>query len=132
MIDWFPFDNQIYLSGGFLYNTNKIEGNGTPLKTYTIGAKIYTPEKLGRLFATVEPKIKVSPYLGFGWGNSVKAGKGLGFRFDAGMIYQGAPDVTLQANGLIEPTAEQEPDVENDLRNLKYYPVLSFGLTYKF
>ncbi|MGD8777483.1 MAG: hypothetical protein PVH88_00800 [Ignavibacteria bacterium] len=130
--DWFPFESGFHLSGGFLYSNNNIEGLGKPTRTYTVGGTIYTPEKLGNLNAKVEPSLKFSPYLGLGWGNAVEQDKKLGFLVNLGIIYQGSPDVTLTAKGLLEPTAEQEPDVENDIRNLKYYPVLTIGLTYQF
>lgn len=131
LVDWFPFKGEFHFSGGLLYNGNYTKGIGISTRTYTIGGKEYTPEKLGTLSVKVEPKLKFSPYLGLGWGNAVRADKKFGFAVDIGMIYQGSPDVTLTADGLMEPTAEQEPDVENDIKNLRFYPVISFGLTYK-
>ena len=132
LADWYPFKADFHISGGLLYNSNKIEGVGTPARSFIVGGTIYTPEKLGTLDAKVEPNLKLSPYLGLGWGNAVNADKKLGFVVDIGMIYQGSPDVTLTANGLMEPTSEQEPNVEDDIKNLRFYPVISLGLTYQF
>lgn len=132
LADWYPFTAKFHISGGILYNASKIEGTGNPTRSYTVGGTIYTPEKMGYLDATVEPDLSFTPYLGLGWGNPVQSNKKISFMADIGLIYQGSPDVTLTAHGLMEPTAEQEPDVEDDIKNLKFYPVISLGLSYKF
>jgi len=33
---------------------------------------------------------------------------------------------------MIYPTTSQEADVEEDLQNLKWYPYINFGISYKF
>lgn len=133
LADYFPWERGFRISAGFLINLNKASAEMTPTKTYTVGGDLYTPDKLGIMNADVDFN-KVAPYIGIGFGNPTAGDKGLGFTFDIGTIYQGSPNVDLSATGLIAPSAspEQEATIEDNLSWFKWYPVVSFGLTYKF
>ncbi len=133
LADWFPFKNFFRITGGVLINLNEAELEMIPTETYQIGGDLYTPEKLGKLNAKVDFN-KVAPYIGIGFGNPMSGGSGLAFTFDIGTVYQGAPNVDLTATGLIEPSGapDQEKTLENNLDWFQWYPVISFGLTYKF
>jgi len=104
-----------------------------PTKSYTVGGDIYTPDLLGTMSADISFN-KVAPYIGIGFGDPTAGSKGLGFTFDIGTVFQGAPKAKLSATGLIEPSAspEQQEKLESNLSWFKFYPVVSFGLTYKF
>ena len=134
IVDYHPFENTFRFSAGLLYNATELKGDGKAVNTYEIDTHVYTPERIGTLNVKVEPSLKVSPYLGIGFGNPVTHNKRLGFLFDIGMVYMGSPDVTLEADkdALIYPTIEQEADVEEDLKNAKFYPVVSLGFSYRF
>lgn len=131
LADWFPFENSFRLTGGIVVNLNKVSVTLTPVKTYTDGNVQYTPDKLGQLMADIDFN-KVAPYLGIGFGNPTSGASGLGFTFDLGTFYQGGPKVTMSATKLLEPSASQGPILQDNLKWFKFYPVLSFGLTYKF
>ena len=133
LADWFPFGNSLRLTGGLLVNLNKANIDLTPTKSYTVGGDVYAPEDLGVLSAKVDFNA-VSPYIGFGIGNPTSGDSGLKFTFDVGTIYQGSPGVDLSATGLIEPSAapDQEAQLEDNISWFKWYPVVSFGLMYKF
>lgn len=133
LTDWFPFSNAIRLTGGILVNLNKVDINLTPTNSYTVGGDVYAPEDLGVLNAKVDFNT-VSPYIGLGIGNPTSGDSGLKFTFDIGTIYQGSPKVDLSATGLIEPSAapDQEAQLEDNISWFKWYPVVSFGLMYKF
>ena len=47
------------------------------------------------------------------------------------MIYQNSPHVNFDATGLIAPTAQQDEQIEDDLKGWKAYGVISFGLSFK-
>ena len=56
-----------------------------------------------------------------------------------GVVFQGEPVVTLQADGEIadDPLFQQElqreqDELQEDLNDFTLYPVASFGLTYRF
>jgi len=84
---------------------------------------------LGNLSADVRFN-KITPYIGFGFGNA--DGPGSGFSFNAGAIYHGPPGVKLSADGLLEPSTEQAPIIEDNINWFRFYPVISLGYIYKF
>ena len=131
MGDWFPFKNSWRLTAGVLVNPNKASLSLVPLKTYTTGNLVYTPEKLGRLNADLTFN-KIAPYLGLGIGNPTAGGSGFGVTFDLGTFYQGAPKASMTATKLLGPSASQSGILQDNLSWFKFYPVMSVGLTYKF
>jgi hypothetical protein len=131
LVDWFPFENNLRLTGGLVVNLNKTDISLTPKKTYTQGNIVYTPAKLGQLNADLTFN-KVAPYLGIGLGNPTAGAPGLGFTFDVGTFYQDGPKVSMSATNLLEPSASQSGQLQSNLSWFKFYPVLSFGLYYKF
>ena len=85
-----------------------------------------------------------APYLGIGWGNPVAKGKGWGFVTDVGVLFQGSPKVSstvtctqAAVTAGVCPTMQQSvadgaTQLESDLKNYKYYPVISIGVSYQF
>ena len=80
----------------------------------------------------------VSPYLGFGVGTPANDHKALKFLFDLGAAL-GKPSITLNATGadsipqLAADVQAQQAKTQHDVRKyLKVFPVLSFGLGYRF
>ena len=134
LVDYQPFENWFRLSGGLLYNANKVDGTGKVVETYEIDARRYTPDDIGIFTMKAEPSTKLEPYIGIGVGNPVAANKRWGFLCDIGVLYQGSPEVTLEADedARIYPTTEQEGDVEEDIKGLKWYPVIGLGASYQF
>lgn len=130
LADYFPFENFFRITGGLIINLNKLDLKMSPNKTYTVGSTLYTPALLGNMKAKVDMN-KVSPYIGIGFDNPT-AGSGLGFTMEIGGIYQGAPKVSLEAEGLLKPSESQAPIIEDNLSWFKFYPVINLGLTYKF
>jgi hypothetical protein len=131
LADWFPFENNLRLTGGVVFNLNKANVELTPVKTYTQGNIQYTPDKLGKLNADITFN-KVAPYLGIGLGNPTSGTRGFGFTFDAGAFFQGGPKATMSATKLLEPSSSQSGQLEDNLKWFKFYPVISFGVFYKF
>ena len=129
LADWFPFKGVFHFTYGLIYNINEAEATLTPSESHNVGGRIYTPEKIGNLTAKVGFN-KIAPYLGIGYreGNT----SGLGFTFDAGLFYHGYPHVDLTASGLLEPSTEQAPIIEDNIKWFSFFPVISFGLTYTF
>ena len=129
IIDWFPRESIFHLSAGFMYNLNGADAVLKSKNSHEVGGRTYTPAKLGNLFARVEFN-KVVPYLGMGFGNGNDSHSG--FTFDIGAFYQGPPRVKLRADGLLIPSTEQAPIVEDNISWFKLYPVVSFGYIYNF
>ena len=130
LFDWHPSAGGFRLSFGMIINKNKAELLVQPSKTFTVGGTTYTPAEIGSLTGTVEFN-RLAPYFGIGWGNSVGHNKRAGVVFDIGTIYHNSPQVRMKATGFIAPTAEQAPDVQDDIKDFRFYPVITLGLTYK-
>ena len=128
--DWFLFESNFRITCGLLINLNNGNLTLNPIKTYTVGSVTYTPEDLGNLKAKLDFNT-MAPYLGLGFGNTMDD-NGLEFTIDLGTIYQGKPKVDLMATGLLSPSEEQEPIVQDNLKWFQFYPVLSIGIIYKF
>jgi hypothetical protein len=86
-----------------------------------------------------------APYVGFGWANTENKRHGWLYSFDAGVIYLGRARVDYSVNGPLADAARQsygadfgawieqeERETEDRLSKYRYFPVLSFGLSYRF
>jgi hypothetical protein len=138
IVDWHPYEGEFRVSGGVLYNGNTVEVLGNPTSRLTIGDIKYTPSQIGELTYDADFR-KIAPYLGIGVGNAVENDRKLGFVFEFGVVFQGSPEIDLSANGwsasdqtFQEELQKEEEELEDDLHGIKYYPVISFGFTYRF
>lgn len=143
--DWFPFHNGFRLSPGLVANGNELDLNGRPRagQTFDIGGNTYTVDEVGSLNGNVDFN-SLAPYLGVGWGNPFGAGGNWSFSCDLGVVFQGSPNVTLTAtptNAFDDPALRAEldrrveaerRDLEDELDDFKYYPLVSIGITYRF
>lgn len=126
LADWYPGDGGFRLSGGIVFNNNKITIAGT-------GANVGTATN-----ATVNAEIKLSdsiaPYLGIGYATRPKDAKGFGFNYDLGVMFQN-PKVSMTATGVGVTQAEidaQVVKVQDAINNLKTMPVFGIGISYSF
>ena len=124
LADWHLFGGVTHLTAGLVYNNNKIEM--TSVGNYTLNGNNYT----GTLNSSVTFN-KVAPYLGFGWSGQAK-NKGLSFNSDFGVLFQGQPKASVTGSGNAAADATAQADLENSLKNFRYYPVISIGIAYAF
>lgn len=129
LIDWMPFRGDFRLSGGLALNLNQVEALVTPLEPYTIEGKTFQPERIGTLTARVQHGSPVSPYLGIGFGDAVRAGRRVAFVFDLGVLYTGSPSIEMEGEGMIAPTVAQAATLEAGFQSFRLYPVLSLGVS---
>jgi hypothetical protein len=136
-VDVFPFKNWFRLGGGVIVNLNEISGDAKPSGTGTvdIGDKTYKLSDLGQ----VNGKIKfnrAAPYFGLGFNNPIKKSGHWGFFADLGAIYHGEPKLSLTATnmltGLQAEIDKQVSQSNEDLKDFKLFPVIQFGVSYKF
>jgi hypothetical protein len=135
--DWHPSGGAFRFTGGMFYNDNQFALTGRPSDgTYTFNGVTYSSEQVGSVTASVSFN-KVNPYVGFGWssgGNSA----GLHFTSDFGVIYQGHPKATITATGaaadpdLASNVRASQRKLQSDLNKFQWYPVLQFGVMYRF
>jgi hypothetical protein len=134
ILDWHPFAGGFRLSAGILSNDNGADLEGTPTGVVSIGDNDYPAAAVGTLNGKVSFKSS-APYVGLGWGNAVAKNKGFGVNFEIGALFQGSPDVELSStSGLVPQTDldQEAQEIEDDLKNLEVYPVVSFGVSYGF
>lgn len=132
LADWHPFGGGFRVSAGGYYNGNEFSGSAEG--SLDIGNNTYD----ARLDATVDWD-GFAPYLGVGYGNAV-AGGGWSFAFDLGVMFTGSPSVDLDGqvnNAALQDQFEddlrrEEAQLEDDVEDIEYYPVLNLGLAYRF
>ncbi len=132
--DYFPFQSSVFrVTGGVIVNLNTFSASLASASEIKAGGETYNSDNLGTMDATISFN-KVAPYLGFGFGNPTVGSSGLRFLFDVGTMYHGGPMVSLETEGLLKPSAtrDQEKTMENNISTFKWYPVISFGLSYNF
>ena len=143
LVDYFPMQGAFRLTAGLVHNGNKLEGNGRPAGngTYIVNGNTYDGSTFGSLNATLEFR-KVAPYLGIGFGNAVAKDKGWGFSSDFGVLFQGTPKTSVTNKGCTasapvctqiatDMRAENE-SLRDEMKDLKFEPIVRFGVSYKF
>ena len=135
LTNYHPFRGVFRVTAGVMYNSNELKLTGKPSSgaIYEINGKTYTDTQVGTLSGKLTFN-KTAPYFGLGWGN--RPGGKLGISADVGALYQGAPKLALSASGnvagLSADVEQERKNAEADLSNLKWYPVLSLGLYFRF
>ncbi|HKQ25030.1 MAG TPA: hypothetical protein VJT81_11375 [Burkholderiales bacterium] len=141
LLDWHPFSGVFRISAGAFWNGNEAIATGRPTGgTYVINGTPYPAAQVGSLNGQIDFE-SVAPYIGIGFASAPKAGRGMTFSFDLGVLYQGEPNVALTAVcGVPGPTctqlqndvAAEQAALQEDLSDQKFYPVVSFGIGYRF
>jgi hypothetical protein len=164
LVDYQPFKKVgIRLSSGLVFGNNNVQGtadvservaNGLGTVSDGVltirdrnGNQTLPIENLASFDTDIEINEGVSPYLGIGGGNAVKAGKGLGFWWDLGVVFSGSPNAEVTSNFSTEippeirervvaqaeeELKEEEKELNEALDVMGIYPVLSLGLSYQF
>ena len=141
LADWYISDGSFRVTGGMVINNNALNGDALSSNTYEINDRVYTNAEVGDLSADVDFK-SLAPYIGIGWGNPLADDSDWSFMVDLGVIFAGKPRLDIQSTGgtlsnnavLQNDIAQAELDFQNteEIKYLKYYPVISFGLNYRF
>lgn len=158
--DWRVFGGGFRLYGGIISRPPEIRihgGDPDELREYEVGDTRYR----GRIVFDGEVDLGgVAPMLGMGWGGTTGR-RGFGLSLEAGVIFADAPDIRLNARGMacnasLEPGCDpddpdnlnefetsEDPDfqeqkeaevrrMERDARDLRFVPVVSIGLHWRF
>jgi hypothetical protein len=153
LLDYHLFDGTFRLTAGAVYNPSRLTATANAsttaintIGTYEFNGTTYDASKLGSVDANIDFN-KIAPYLGLGWGNAVK-NEGFGFGVDLGVLFQGSPKTALTNSKcdlpataiagapscatLVADLAKENIKLADDTSAFKAYPVIRFGLTYKF
>jgi hypothetical protein len=134
LLDLHPFNGGFRITGGVYFNKNEIDLSSTvDASTVGLGGSLGT----ANLNANVSWSKDFAPYLGIGWGNAADADSTfpIGFSLDIGAFYQGSPDVVLtESTGSVNPAdlAAEQAQLEEDLSDLKFFPVITVGIHFQF
>ncbi len=149
LIDWHPGGSGFRFSAGLVWNDSTIRGSARVRdiiedqapEILDLGFTI--PGDLGTVNAEARGD-DLAPYVGIGWGK-VAGRTGLGFSFDLGAFVFGDPEVDLTLdtplpvdaipNGralIDEALASERAELEEELEDYDVYPVVSFGVFYRF
>jgi hypothetical protein len=141
LLDWFPAGGGFRVSGGVVYNGNKVDATARSNSTgsYTFNGRTYTAADAGTVNGRIDFR-KMAPYLGIGWGNALAKDKGWGFSADLGVLFQGSPRTSMTSSGCSLPDCSQlQADIAAENQKLKdevnafnAYPVVRIGVSYKF
>jgi hypothetical protein len=137
LVGWHPGGTGVRIGGGFLVNGTNVQAVGKPALTYTIGDTTYDAGDVGTLDAHLDFK-RVVPMAALGWDGAF-AGRHIGVAFDLGVVFQGAPDIVMNATGPIaddadfmSDLAQETADMQDALDKYELYPVASVGLSFRF
>lgn len=125
-----------HLTGGMVYNRNRVHLAATPNVPVTINDHTYMPHEVGTLDATVTLGKSWAPYAGVGFGNPNASGRRVSFLTDVGVVFEGQPTLALRSSAAnqagLQADVDQAAAVVNrdhfDKTYLKLYPVVSVGV----
>jgi len=137
--DWHFLQNGFRLTGGLVYNGNKLDITGTANGSHTYNGTTYTAQQIGEAKGTVKFR-PIAPYLGLGFDSGHECNAGFSFNADMGILFQGNARGKIKSiSGQAVNKAQAIDDVKNDAvkkinknKLIKYYPVISLGVSYKF
>ncbi|SOB80982.1 hypothetical protein SAMN06297144_1334 [Sphingomonas guangdongensis] len=137
MIDVYPFGGAFRISGGARINKNRAEVRATPTGTFELGDATYTQAQVGTLSGRAEVK-DFAPALTLGWAGSKR--RGFFFMTEGGVLFQGTVRIreftatgTAANNATFRADLERErQSLQDDVDKVKVYPILQFGIGYRF
>lgn len=127
--------SSIFVAGGIGYNMFNANIKGSAQDGYTYGDISIPSEKIGSFSFEIYPSMKISPYLGIGFGRALGYEKSFSFAFEIGTYYMGSPHVLIESSGMLAPTSNpemgQDKVIENQISQYSLYPVLKLSLSYR-
>ena len=125
------------VTAGAYSNGNQFDGvSGDNGPIIFVGGDPYPADAVGTL-TTQATFNSTSPYFGVGY-DLMLFGK-VGMNLDFGLLWQGDPDVSLSADGVLsgDPTFEasleaERQELETELSDFKAWPVVSLGFVVNF
>lgn len=131
----FFYTRNLYLSGGVMFNSFNPEITGYATSDLQYGDITIPASMVGGFTFTVTPELKTSPYAALGVRSFFGKKKRVMWTTEVGCFYMGAPQVEIEASGLVAPTGDpahgQKENLESQIEQYKFYPVLKMGLAVK-
>jgi hypothetical protein len=136
LLDLHPFHGGFRITGGVYFNKNDMDLSSI-VDANDVGLGGAPPGTNVTLNANVNWSKEFAPYLGIGWGNAADTDSTfpIGFSLDIGAFYQGSPDVVLtESTGTVSAAdiAAEQAQIESDLSEFKFFPVVTVGIHISF
>ncbi|MDH5639610.1 MAG: hypothetical protein OEZ04_14075, partial [Nitrospinota bacterium] len=139
LLDVHPFHGNFRITGGVYYNQNEVDLSATVAAGTVVGNTVVGVGG-AVLDANVSWSEEFAPYIGIGFGNAADDNTldlpiAVGFSLDVGAYYQGSPDVILtDRTGTVTAAdlAVEAAQIEEDLKDLKFFPVVTVGIHIRF
>ncbi len=126
------YTRSLYVAAGLISNNFQPRAEGTAMTSIRYGDVVLQPSAIGTLSIEAEPEYKRSPYAGLGIRRFLDKNRIVSCNFETGFYYLGAPNMHLEATGLLQPTADpangKEEYLEAQFSHYKYFPVVKAGL----
>jgi hypothetical protein len=152
-LDWFPFHGGFHISPGFLYFNSGASGAAAvpPAESFQLDSVDYinsVDDPVGGNASFVYHH-HLAPALMFGFSNIIpRNGSHFSVPFEIGAAYTGGPQMAVQLSGTActvqgcfnagtDPGTQQNlkqevQDVDNTVKKVVAYPIISLGFAYRF
>lgn len=143
LLDWHVFNGSFRFTAGMFKQTGAVDLSGSLQSDIIVDGQPLATNDLGEISGEVKLSDSYQPYLGIGWGRAAGGKAGFSFTADIGVALldpeveldadvNTGGDNTLSQSELNQRLAELEGDTEDELDDLKLWPVLSVGVNYTF
>jgi hypothetical protein len=137
-VDVHPFGNSFFITGGAYFGEKTLGLFATPTQNVEIGCQTFTPAQVGTLSLAADLE-DTAPFIGLGWDTTFE-NPGIGFKFLAGAMFTGTPQVNLTATGgtlsndanFQTQLAQEEQNLQDEISDYEIYPVVQVGVTLGF
>jgi hypothetical protein len=145
-LEYHPVSNGFYIAAGAYYHNDDFTMDATPSGGYyEFNGNEYPANEVGSVAGEVYGLNKFAPYIGIGYDASLFGSGNWFFTFKAGAWYQDSPKVNLTAHDcaldsfragtcddLRYDLDQEEQDINDDIKDYKWWPVLHIGVSYRF
>jgi hypothetical protein len=140
LANWHPFSGTFHFSAGLFATDNEVSITARPApgNVFEVNGVDYPTSQIQSITGTATFEDDIAPYVGIGWAKS-PANSGFAFYATLGVLFAGDATARLSATGPAAGTTQfqnnlraEERDINDDLGVLGAYPVLQFGLQYRF
>lgn len=136
--DWFPFVaggvhgpflKSLKVIGGVYYTDKPEYYFDASLQDGLVwGDLTFSPDELGSVATNIRTN-KVQPFLGMGYDEFYR-GERINFGVNAGILYHGKPQVTMDGTNMLEPTEENAGRLEQNLSRYQFAPLIQLFIQY--
>jgi hypothetical protein len=138
LCDWHVFGGSFRITAGVILNDTNVDLTAKSATSLTIGDETYTTDDITSLTGQMTFN-DIAPYVGFGWGSAFDNEGRWGIITDFGVAFVGSPEVALSASGplsdndiFLTELERERAQFEEDIKDFKFYPVISLSLFYRF